>query len=55
MAEENNSMRGMMKETYGENRVDKSNELNDTMTIQSTSPDEYTRKIMNIGGSEDGK
>lgn len=49
--ENNNSMRGMMKSNYGEDKADKSNELNESMTIKKTSPDEYTRKIMNIGGT----
>lgn len=44
-------MRGMMKSDYGEEKVDKSNELNETMSIASTSPDEYTKKIMSLGGS----
>ena len=51
MAEENN-MREMMKDTYSDTKVDKSNELNDSMTITNTGADEYTKKIMNIGGNQ---
>ncbi len=47
-------MRNMMKSSYGEEKADKSNELNSTMTIQNTSADEYTRKIMSLGGSSNG-
>lgn len=51
---ETNTMRGMMKSDYGDNKLNKGNELNDTMTIDTNKgQDEYTRKIKNIGGGSD--
>ncbi len=47
-----NSMRSMMQTTYGDNKASKSKELNESMTIKSSSSDEYTKKIMNMGGSK---
>lgn len=53
MAEENNTMHAMMKgSTYGEEKVDKSNELNDTMSIAPSSKDSYESKIHSLGGNE---
>jgi len=49
--ENKNETRSMMQSNYGDNKLDKSKELNESMTIKQTSPDEYTRKINNIGGS----
>lgn len=49
---QNNNMRDMMKSSYGDEKVDKSSELNESMSIAPSSPDEYSRKIMSIGGSE---
>lgn len=46
-----NSTRSMMKSHYGDNKLDKGKELNESMTIRNTSADEYTRKIHNIGGT----
>lgn len=51
---EQNTMREMMNSSYGDEKADKSRELNKSMTIKNTSPDEYTRKIMNIGGTNNG-
>lgn len=34
----------------GDNKLDKSVELNESMTIANSAQDEYTRKIFNIGG-----
>ena len=52
--EDKNIMKSMMKTDYNDEKLNKSDELNDTMTIKNTSPDEYTRKIKNIGGSNNG-
>lgn len=48
--EQNNSMRSMMNSSYGETKVDKSNELNESMTINEGSRDEYESTLHNIGG-----
>lgn len=50
--EEKNSTRGMMKSHYNDEKVDKSSELNEGMSIKKTSSDEYTRTIYNIGGNQ---
>ncbi|NLB89593.1 MAG: hypothetical protein GX790_10380 [Syntrophomonadaceae bacterium] len=50
--ETKNETRGMMTTDYGDEKADKSVELNETMTIKETPQDEYTRKIKNIGGNE---
>lgn len=47
-----NKNKGFMKSTYGDNKMDKSNELNESMTISPSPQDEYTRTIHNIGGSK---
>lgn len=49
---EENKMRSMMKSTYGDVKLDKSEELNESMSVNNSSQDEYTRKLHNIGGSE---
>lgn len=46
-----NTNRPFKQPSYGNNQMDKSTELNSSMSITSTSPDEYERKIFNIGGS----
>lgn len=41
-----------MKSHYQSEKLDKSNELNSTMTInETTQSDEYTRKLQNLGGN----
>lgn len=41
-----------MKSHYDDEKFDKSNELNNTMTIdETTQSDEYTRKLQNLGGN----
>lgn len=50
--EKENSMKNFIKSDYGDEKLDKSNELNESMSISSSSQDEYTKKIYNIGGSE---
>lgn len=47
-----NTVRGFTTSSYGDNKMDKSTELNESMTIKETPADEYTRKINNIGGSD---
>lgn len=49
--EEKNSTRSFMTSDYGDGKMDKSVELNETMTIKETSADEYTNTIRNLGGS----
>ena len=48
--DQTNENKSFMKESYGDNKVDKSSELNDRMTISETARDEYESKIHNIGG-----
>lgn len=40
----------MTQMNEGSAKLDKSKELNSSMTIADTAQDEYTRKIFNIGG-----
>ena len=48
-----NQMKSMMKGSYDDHRLDKSNELNDTMSFEGKSRDEYEKKIHNVtGGNE---
>lgn len=54
MDNENNEMRDMMKTSYDDVKLDKSGELNATMSIQENSQDQYESKIHNVGGSENG-
>lgn len=48
--EQKNETRSMMKNSYNDTKMDKSNELNDSMTINEGSRDEYEKKLHNIGG-----
>lgn len=48
--EQKNDTRSFMKSNTGDNKVDKSNELNDSMTINQSSRDEYESTLHNIGG-----
>ena len=42
----------LTKSHYESEKLDKSNELNGTMTIdETTQSDEYTRKLENLGGN----
>lgn len=42
----------LMKSHYQSEKLDKSNELNSTMSInETTQADEYTRKLQNLGGN----
>lgn len=41
-----------MKSHYQDEKLDKSNELNSTMSISETNKaDEYTKKLQNLGGN----
>ena len=53
--EQKNETRSMMKGTYQDTKLDKSNELNENMTINEGSKDEYESKLHNIGGSNNGE
>ena len=50
--EQKNQTRSFMKGTYQDNKLDKSSELNDSMTINESSRDEYEQKLHNLGGSQ---
>lgn len=52
MEREKQETRSFMQNDYGDSKLDKSKELNESMTIDSTSADEYTRKLENLGGNE---
>lgn len=46
---EGNNMRGMMQSTYGESRMDKSRELNASMSIDtSRTEDRYGRQVHSL-------
>lgn len=49
--ESKNTNRSFMKSSYQDEKLDKSTELNESMTIKNSSADEYTNKIHNVGGS----
>lgn len=51
MNENENTMRDMMPSKYGLEQVDKSQELNATMTIAPNGADEYENKIHSLGGN----
>lgn len=50
MAEKINNTRDTVKAHEGDNKLDKSTELNESMTIAPSGKDEYENKIKNIGG-----
>ena len=50
--EQKNETRSFMKGTYQDNKLDKSSELNDGMTINESSRDEYEQKLHNLGGTQ---
>lgn len=49
-----NTMRDFMKTSYGDEKLDKSTELNPSMSIDQKAQDEYNNKIANIntGGND---
>lgn len=52
--EQKNETRSMMKGNYQDTKLDKSNELNENMTINQGSKDEYESTLHNIGGNNNG-
>ena len=50
--EQTNDTRSMMKGTYQDNKLDKSNELNESMTISEASRDEFEQALHTLGGSQ---
>lgn len=52
--EQTNDTRSMMKGTYQDTKLDKSVELNESMTINEGSRDEFEKAIHNIGGVNNG-
>lgn len=52
--EASNETRSMMKGSYNDTKLDKSNELNQRMTINEGSKDEYESTIHTVGGSTNG-
>lgn len=48
--EQKNETRSMMKTNYSDNKFDKSSELNESMTLNEGSRDEYEKTLHNIGG-----
>lgn len=51
--EQENSMRDLTISNYTDNKFNKEKELNASMSISPSSPDEYDREIHNLkGGSE---
>lgn len=49
-----NDARSMMKGSYQDHKLDKSNEINDRMTIDEKARDEFEKTIHNIGGANNG-
>lgn len=52
--DQKNETRSMMQSTSGDNKVDKSKELNESMTIKEVSRDEYESTLHNLGGVNNG-
>lgn len=50
--ENENTMKDMMPSKYGNEQLDKSNELNETMSIVPSGADEYENKIHSLGGNQ---
>lgn len=48
--EQTNETRSMMKTSFNDTKLDKSNELNDSMTLNEGSRDEYEKTLHNLGG-----
>lgn len=52
--ENGNETRSMMKGNYEDHKLDKSNELNESMSIDNRSRDEYEQTLFNLGGQTNG-
>ena len=50
--EQTNDTRSLMKGSYQDHKLDKSNELNESMTINEQSKDEYEQTLHTLGGNE---
>ena len=50
--EQTNDTRSMMKSDFNDTKVDKSNELNESMTINEQSRDEYENQLHTMGGTQ---
>ena len=50
--EQENQNRSMMKQSETDTKLDKSKELNDSMTIDEQSRDEYESQLHSLGGTE---
>lgn len=48
-----NETKSMMKSDFGDIKTDKSDELNDSMTIDEQSRDEYEQAVHTLGGSSE--
>lgn len=49
-----NETRSMMVSDYGDSKVDKSKELNESMTISEQSRDEFENTTHTLGGNNNG-
>lgn len=50
--EQTNETRSMMKGSFKDTKLDKSNELNENMTLNEGSKDEFEQTLHNIGGKK---
>lgn len=46
-----NQPRDFMKSNYGDEKYNKSTELNNSMSVENQAPDEYTKKLENLNGN----
>lgn len=51
--DQTNENRSMMKGSYSDTRLDKSNELNESMTLNEGSRDEYESTLHTLGGTSE--
>lgn len=49
---ETTEVRSMMKDSFGDSKLDKSNELNSSMTIKKSERDSYDKSLHSLGGNE---
>ena len=50
---QNNVMHDMTVENFGDQKLSKRRELNDTMSIAPTAQDSYEQKLFNLNGGEE--
>ena len=55
MNNEDNTMRDMITSSYNDNKLDKQEELNASMSINEQSRDQYESSIWNAGGAGNGE